>query len=335
MPGSFILMSQRKGVVVESVRGIHHITCISGDAQENLDFYTGVMGMRLVKRSVNQDAPDTYHLFYADAEGRPGTDLTFFPWPGMPAARGGVGLTMEVDLAVPSGSLGYWAERLEANGIKVGEPVTRFGERTLTATDPHGLPFALVETDSREAFAPWSASAVPESRQIRGLHGVRVWERDLAPTRQFLTGALGFTALGEEDGWTRYGVAAGESGQVIDITVRPNLARGSWGVGGVHHVAWRAPDEGTQLTLREQAHAAGRRPTPVIDRFWFKSVYFTEPGGVLFEIATDGPGFAIDEDMASLGDRLILPPWMEPQRTEIEMGLPPLRVARPAARGAD
>ena len=320
---------------MEHVTGIHHITCISGDAQENLDFYTGVMGMRLVKRSVNQDAPDTYHLFYADAEGRPGTDLTFFPWPGMPAARAGIGLTMEVDLAVPSGSLGYWADRLEKNGVKIGEPVTRFGERTLTATDPHGLPIALVETDSREDFAPWAASPVAESRQVRGLHGVRVWERDLAPTTQFISGSLGFTAFGEEDGWTRYQVAGGGSGRVIDLAPRPNVARGAWGVGGVHHVAWRAPDDSIQQTLREQAHAAGRRPTPVIDRFWFKSVYFTEPGGVLFEIATDGPGFGIDEDMTSLGDRLILPPWMEPQRTEIEMGLPPLRVAKEAARGAE
>ena len=164
---------------MESVHGVHHITCISGDAQENLDFYSGVMGMRLVKRSVNQDAPDTYHLFYADAEGRPGTDLTFFPWPGMPAARPGIGLTMEVQLAVPAMSLGYWAERLTQYGVQIGEPVTRFGERTLTATDPHGLPISLVETDSREDFAPWSSSPVPEARQVRGLHGARLWERSV------------------------------------------------------------------------------------------------------------------------------------------------------------
>ena len=143
---------------MRAVNGLHHITAISGPAQENLDFYAGVLGMRLVKRSVNQDAPDTYHLFYADAEGHPGTDLTFFPWPGMPPARAGVGLTMEVALAVPSGSLGYWAERLARYGVRVAEPETRFGERTLTAGDPHGLPIALVETDAREDFAPWSAS---------------------------------------------------------------------------------------------------------------------------------------------------------------------------------
>ena len=319
---------------MQTVHGVHHITCISGDAQENLDFYSGVMGMRLVKRSVNQDAPDTYHLFYADAEGRPGTDLTFFPWPGMPAGRPGVGLTMEVQLAVPVMSLGYWAERLTQYGVQIGEPATRFGERTLTATDPHGLPISLVETDSREDFAPWSASPVPEARQVRGLHGARLWERSVAATAQLLTGTLGFAPLGEEGGWHRFGVVGGGSGKIVDVAEMPNAGRGSWGVGGVHHIAWRTPDEASQLEVREQVQLAARRPTPVIDRFWFKSVYFTEPGGVLFEIATDGPGFAIDEDPAALGERIILPPWLEPQRAEIEAGLPVLRGARRGALGA-
>ena len=319
---------------MKSVQGVHHITCISGDAQENVDFYTGVMGMRLVKRSVNQDAPDTYHLFYADAEGRPGTDLTFFPWPGMPPARAGVGLTMEVALAVPANSLGFWAERLGRAGMKAGEPVTRFGERTLTVMDPHGLPLALVETDQREDFAPWTGSPVPEERQVRGLHGVRLWERSSAPTQQFITQALGFSALGEEQGWQRFIVAGGGSGRFIDLAEVPNVPRGAWGVGGVHHVAWRTLDDTSQLELREQVQTVGRRPTPVIDRFWFKSIYFTEPGGVLFEIATDGPGFAIDEDPETLGEKLILPPWLEPQRAEIESNLPVLTGARDMERGA-
>lgn len=320
---------------METVHGIHHVTAIAGDAQENLDFYSGVMGMRLVKRSVNQDAPDTYHLFYADAEGRPGTDLTFFPWPGMPSARDGTGLTMEVVLAVPSGTLGYWAERLARYGVQAGEPTTRFGERTLVAKDPHGLPFALAETDAREDFAPWSASPVPEARQIRGLHGVRLWERSLTATAQFLSGPLGFSSLGEEEGWQRFAVSGGGSGRTVDVREMPNVPRGAWGVGGVHHVAWRAADDEAQLTLRSQVAEAGRRPTPVIDRFWFKSIYFTEPGGALFEIATDGPGFAIDEEPAALGERLILPPWLEPNRVEIESGLPPLRVPSVVARDTE
>lgn len=319
---------------MKSVHGIHHITCISGDAQENIDFYSGVMGMRLVKKSVNQDAPDTYHLFYADAEGNAGTDLTFFPWPGMPAARAGVGLTMEVQLAIPAGSIEYWSERLAQYGVRVDDPVTRFGERTLIAQDPHGLPLALVETDSREDFAPWAASPVPAAKQIRGLHGVRLWERSLAPTATFLTETLGFSALGEEGGWHRFAVAGGGSGRTLDIAEMPNAGRGAWGVGGVHHVAWRTPDESSQLQLREQVDDSARRPTPVIDRFWFKSIYFLEPGGVLFEIATDGPGFAIDEDPSALGEKLILPPWLEPQREEIERGLPVLKSARLEVRGA-
>lgn len=320
---------------MEHVRGIHHVTAIAGDAQENLDFYSGVMGMRLVKRSVNQDAPDTYHLFYADAEGRPGTDLTFFPWPGMPPGRDGTGLTMEVALAIPAGTLGYWAERLARYGIQPGEPVTRFGERTLTAKDPHGLPIALAETDAREDFAPWSSSPVPAARQIRGLHGVRLWERSLPATVQFLTGPLGFTALGEEEGWQRFAVEGGGSGRIVDLREIPSMPRGAWGVGCVHHVAWRAPDDDAQLALQSQVAEAGRRPTPVIDRFWFKSIYFTEPGGALFEIATDGPGFAIDEEPGALGERLILPPWLEPNRDEIERGLPPLQQPSVVARDAE
>jgi glyoxalase family protein len=319
---------------MKSVTGLHHITCIAGDAQENVEFYAGVMGMRLVKRSVNQDAPDTYHLFYADAEGSPGTDLTFFPWPGMQAARAGVGLAMEVSLAVPAGSLGYWAERLRSAGLNPEDPVTRFGERTLLVQDPHGLPLALVETDQRESFAPWSGSPVPETRQVRGLHSARLWERDVRATADFLVNVLGFSPSGEEGSWRRFAVAGGGSGKCIDLHEMPNAGRGAWGVGGVHHIAWRTPDDAGQLELREQVNDARRRPTAVIDRFWFKSIYFMEPGGVLFEIATDGPGFAIDEDAATLGEKLVLPPWLEPERASIEAGLPTLRIPSAAPPGA-
>jgi glyoxalase family protein len=241
---------------------------------------------------------------------------------------------MEVQLAIPAGSLGYWSERLQQYGARVDDEVTRFGERAIVAQDPHGLALALVETDSRENFAPWAASPVPQERQVRGLHAVRLWERALAPTAKFLTEALGFVALGEEGGWHRFTVAGGGSGKTLDIAEMPNASRGAWGVGAVHHVAWRTPDDASQLALRQQVDHAARRPTPVIDRFWFKSIYFTEPGGVLFEIATDGPGFAIDEDPSALGEKLILPPWLEPQRDEIERGLPVLKSARLEERGA-
>ncbi|HYO13390.1 MAG TPA: ring-cleaving dioxygenase [Thermoanaerobaculia bacterium] len=309
-----------------SVHGIHHVTAISGDAQENLDFYTGVLGLRLVKRSINQDAPDTYHLFYADAEGHPGTDLTFFPWPKMPPGRKGIGLTVEVGFAVPEGSLAFWAERLEAMGVAVEDPERRFGETALRLRDPHGLDLSLTEADGPRDFAPWQQGPVPERHQIRGFHAVRLWERDLATTARFLSDALGFEPFGDESGWHRFGADGGGSGKWVEIRELPQERRGSWGTGAVHHVAYRVADEEEQLGVRQRVLAAGSQPTPVIDRFWFQSVYFKEPGGVLFELATDTPGFTVDEDLAHLGERLILPPWYEPQRREIEAVLPPLRL---------
>jgi glyoxalase family protein len=313
-----------------TVTGLHHVTVIAGDPQENLDFYVGVMGMRLVKRTVNQDVPGTYHLFYADGEAHAGSDLTFFPWPDMQPGRAGAGLTVEVALAVPTGSLDWWAERLSQHGVAVGTPVTRFGERVLTFRDPHGLALALAGTDAAREFAPWAESPVPGEHQVRGLHGVRLMERDLAQTARFLTEGLGFAALGEEDGWHRFAVRGGGSGRVLDVCAAPHEPRGTWGTGSVHHIAWRVPDDATELQVRAQVEGAGRHPTEVIDRFWFKSVYFKEPGGALFEIATDGPGFTADEPLEALGGRLVLPPWLEPHRARIEAALPPLRLPRPA-----
>jgi glyoxalase family protein len=309
---------------MSSITGLHHVTVISGDAQENFDFYSGVLGMRLVKRSVNQDDPGTYHLFYADAEGHAGSDVTFFPWGNMPPGRRGVGLTSELSLAVPPGSLAYWAERLARHGAAAGEATVRFGEPALPFTDPHGLALALVETADAREFTPWAESPVPEPRQVRGLHAVRIAERELEPTVRFLTDGLGFRKLAEEDGWHRYALGEGGSGRVLDLQELPGAPRGAWGVGSVHHVAWRVPDDATERAARDRVRAAGARPTEVIDRFWFKSVYFKEPGGALFEIATDGPGFGIDESATSLGERLILPPWLEPRRAEIERVLPAL-----------
>lgn len=313
------------------ITGLHHVTIIAGDAQQNLDFYTGVMGMRLVKRTVNQDVPDTYHLFYADGEGHAGTDITFFPWPKMPPGRHGVGLTNEVALAVPAGSLEYWADRLARHAVNVGERAVRFGEPVLTFTDPHGVALALVETSDEREFSPWRDGPVPEQHQVRGLHAVRIAERDLSATSRFLADALGFAEVGVEDGWHRFALGAGGSGRVVDVQELPGTPRGAWGVGSVHHVAWRVPDDAAERAAMERVRAAGRHPTDVIDRFWFKSVYFKEPGGALFEIATDGPGFGVDEAPGALGAQLILPPWLEPRRGEIQRQLPPLTVREPAA----
>jgi glyoxalase family protein len=312
--------------LARGVNGLHHITAISGPAQENVDFYAGILGMHLVKRSVNQDDPGTYHLFYADAEGSPGTDLTFFPWTMAAPPRIGHGLAVETSLEVPSGSLEYWGARLTRYGVRVGPVEMRFGDRTLPVVDTHDFRLALVESASAPAsyrrFTPWDRSSVPAERQIRGLYGARLWERHSEITSRFLTGVLGFENLGHEQEWTRYGFrnAAG----FVDVRNTAHERRGGWGVGAVHHLAWRVDDEVHQLAMRSRVEAAGAHPTPVIDRFWFKSVYFREPGGVLFEIATDGPGFATDEDAAHLGETLVLPPWLEAQRGRIESMLPPI-----------
>jgi glyoxalase family protein len=304
------------------VKGLHHITAISGKAQENVDFYAGVLGMRLVKKSVNQDDPGTYHLFYADASGHPGTDLTFFPWEQMAPPLMGHGLAVEVQLEVPSGSLSFWGERLQKYGAQIDAIERRFGTDVLPLTDPHGMRVALVADERVRAFEPWDGSSVPAERQIRGLYGARLWERDAAATASFVQSTLGFQKVAEEGGWTRYGFP--DAAGVIDVRETPSERRGRWGIGAVHHLAWRVDDDQHQLAVREQVERAGANATPVIDRFWFKSVYFKEPGGVLFELATDGPGFAVDEDPAHLGESLVLPPFLQPYRERIESVLPPL-----------
>ena len=317
-----------------SVHGLHHVTAIAGDPQENVDFYTRVLGMRLVKKSVNQDAPDTYHLFYADAVGSPGTDLTFFPWPGLPSARPRVGQVVEVPFAVPPGSLAYWQERFEEHGVTTSEVETRFGERALPFQDPHGLRLALVETDDEREFVPWAHGPVPAEHQVRGMHAVRLWEHELGPTETLLTDVLGFEKIDTDDGWHRYGVEGGGSGTLAEVKVvdqQPRASNRVGGTGAVHHAAWRMHDADEELALRNYIEQVGLQPTPQIDRHWFTSVYFREPGGVLFELATDGPGFTVDEDQEELGTSLVLPPSMEKQREEIEANLPPLDIPHPQA----
>jgi glyoxalase family protein len=231
-----------------------------------------------------------------------------------------------VSLAVPPASLAFWSVRLERYGVKFSAPETRFGQRVLPLSDPHGLRIALTESaDSLgRPFTPWARGPIPVEHQIRGLESARLVEHDLAETVLFLSNGLGFRKLGDEHGWQRYGVGEGKSGQYIDLCARPEARRGAWGTGSVHHLAWRVDNESHQLEARRTALENGAHPTPVIDRFWFKSVYFREPGGVLFELATDGPGFGVDEDVATLGESLVLPPWLEPNRGAIEARLPKL-----------
>ncbi|HJR54805.1 MAG TPA: ring-cleaving dioxygenase [Gemmatimonadota bacterium] len=311
-----------------SVHGIHHVTAIAGAPQENLEFYVGVLGMRLVKRSVNQDDPGTYHLFYADSAGTPGTDVTFFPWTRMAPSRRGAGMVGEIALAVPAGSLDWWRGRLGERDVPVAEEELRFGERTLPFHDPHGLALALVEIAEDREFAVWEGSPVPPEHQIRGVHAVRIQERVLAPTVQLLEGVMGFHRADADGSWQRWSAGHG-SGAFADLQEAPEAPFGRWGTGAVHHVAWRVKDDAEQIAVRAAVESSGLQPTPVIDRFWFRSVYFKEPGGTLFELATDGPGFDRDEDPERLGEALILPPWLERHRSAIESALPPLEM--PAA----
>ena len=304
------------------VHGIHHVTVIAGDPQDNIDFYTQVMGMRLVKKSINQDSPDTYHFFYADAVGSPGTDLTFFPWPGLPRTRNGYGQIVEVSFAVKPGSLKYWQIRLQEMGVELRDVEFRFGELTLPFEDPHGLGLALVETTDQRDFTPWAESPVPVEHQLMGMHCVRLWEKDLEPSEVLLENILGFKKIGDELGWHRFGVGDVSSGKLVELM--QSDVRGSGGTGGIHHVAWRVTDTAEEMALREAIHKVGLQPTSQIDRFWFKSVYFREPGGALYELATDGPGFTVDESLSELGSSLVLPPWMEKDRKTIEAGLPPV-----------
>ena len=310
------------------VGGLHHVTAIAGPAQQNLDFYAGVLGMRLVKRSVNQDDPGTYHLFYADALGHPGTDLTFFPWSQMAPSRQGHGLSSEVSLAVPPESLGWWEERLGRHDVRREALETRFGERALPIVDPHGLRVALVESAGvlERPFAPWEGSPVPVERQVRGLAGARLQVQRLAPTLALLGSVLGYRPARAEGEWQRWQVGSGGAGCTLDLRETPDARRGAWGTGSIHHLAFRVEDSDHQLAVRRKVEEAGGWPTEVIDRFWFRSVYFKEPGGVLFELATDGPGFAVDEEPERLGEALVLPPWLEEQRPQIEAVLPPLQM---------
>lgn len=316
-----------------AIGGIHHVTAIAGDPQENVDFYAGVLGMRFVKRSVNQDDPGTYHLFYADGEGHPGSDLTFFPWPHGAAGHNGHGLTNEVALAVPPGSLAFWGERLAAAGVSMRSAPDTFGEKSLSFFDPHALKLSLVESEAavERTFTPWEGSPVPVERQVRGIHAVRVVEARVEPTVAFVTSGLGMREVARDGVWTRFAGSDATSGY-FEVRADDTVNRGVWGVGTVHHVAWRVRDDEHQLAVRASVAKQRISPTPVIDRFWFRSVYFREPGGVLFELATDGPGFAVDESLATLGESLVLPPWLEEHRAAIEAQLPPLTLPRKTER---
>jgi glyoxalase family protein len=305
--------------------GIHHVTAISGEPQRNVDFYVGLLGMRLVKRTVNFDDPGTYHLYYGDGAGSPGSIMTFFPWDGAPKGRIGAGQLTVTSFSFPASSLGYWTDHLVESGIRFEKPEDRFGETVLRFPDPDGLRLELVAAsdDRREG---WSEGPLPPEHAIRGFHHVTLLSTDPESTMRLMTETLGFRQTGEAEGRTRFEAGDGGPGNTVDVANGSGFPRGTMGVGTVHHAAFRVPDEQTQLELREKVAALGYNVTNVLDRNYFRSIYFREPGGVLFEIATDPPGFTADEDPERLGESLKLPPWLEPRREQLEEVLPPLSV---------
>lgn len=318
----------------QELGGIHHVTAIAGDPQENAEFYVGILGLRLVKRSVNQDEPGTYHLFYADAAGSPGTDLTFFAWPGGMPGRAGAGQATTVALAIPEAAIEYWLQRLSERGIAWHGPARRFDEQVIAFSDIHGqaLELAAAPEVADRPWEAWTGGPVPAEMAIRGIHGVTITEAAEASTDAFLTEQLGFRAAGESLGRRRFAVGPGGSGAMLDLIAAPGAPRGRVAVGTIHHIAWRTPDDEQQGRWWRQIRGLGVPVSEIIDRFWFHSIYFHEPGGVLFEIATDGPGFTVDEPAETLGTRLVLPPWLEPHRVEIERQLPAIDLPQVAAR---
>lgn len=317
----------------EQIPGIHHVTAIAGDPQRNIDFYGNTLGLRLVKLTVNFDDPGTYHLYYGDRVGQPGTILTFFPWPGARRGRPGVGQIAVISFRVPERSVGFWQERLRQHNVNVEKPRKRLGEEFLSFSDPDGMRLELVPDAAVETDDPWEGSSVPAGHAIRGLVGVTLWEKDYEHTATLLGETLGFRCAGEEDRRYRFETITGAPVARVDLLHLPDEDYGWGGAGSVHHIAWRTPDDERQLAWQREVAGLGLNVTPVMDRQYFRSIYFREPGGVLFEIATDPPGFLCDEPLEELGTQLKLPPWLERQRPQIEGTLPRLDLPRNGSHG--
>jgi glyoxalase family protein len=324
------------------VFGIHHITAIARNPQRNIDFYTSLLDLRLVKLTVNFDDPTTYHIYYGDSLGHPGSILTFFPWSEAPRGHRGTGQVTAISFLVPVGSINYWTSRLKHNGISFVGPSRRFGDEFISFHDPDGLMLELVSPSNNPGELKgdtrvWKESSVSPKHAIRGFHSATLSEEGYERTALLLTEILGckLVAKDNKEGRFRFEAMNKDSkqdtaqtiGSTIDILCQPDTSRGYVGIGTVHHIAWRASDDRHQLDLRGRIiNEARLNPTPVIDRTYFHSVYFREPGGILFEIATDPPGFTIDEKPEDLGKQLRLPEWLEPMRGRLEQVLPPLNI---------
>ncbi|RJT08005.1 ring-cleaving dioxygenase [Halococcus sp. IIIV-5B] len=302
--------------------GLHHVTAIAGDPQRNAEFYVETLGLRFLKKTVNHDDKYTYHFYFGDSEGTPGSNITFFPWGerGRPG-QFGAGQTKVATYFISENSLEYWLDRLEAHDIDIEGPTEQFGETVIQFDDPDGITLALVATDDAPEANPWGESPVPNEHQLRGFHSVTLSLNDIGSTADVLTKGLGYEFEAKENGRHRYRSATGGPGSIVDL-VETERSRGQMGTGTVHHVAYKAEDTDEQEQWRDHLTEQGLRVTDIVDRVYFKSIYFREPGGVLFEIATMGPGFTIDQTQDELGTDLALPDWLESERKEIESRLP-------------
>ncbi len=307
--------------------GIHHVTAIAGRPNVNFDFYTRTLGLRFVKKTVNFDDPGTYHFYYGDEAGNPGTILTFFPWEHAAPGRVGVGQTQTTALRIPAQSIGFWAHRLVEAGAKHEAPIRRFGEVVLEFTDPDGMGLSLIGVPGAENEPAWTTGDIPAEHAIRGFHGVTLMLDSVELTGAILADVLGFTRVGQEGPYVRF-KSEGAVGGIVDIREAKGFLPGRMGRGSVHHVAFRAKDDAEQAEIaRKLSEVHGIYATEQRDRQYFRSIYFREPGGILFEIATDAPGFTVDEPIATLGTDLKLPRFLESKRQQIEAVLPTLEVA--------
>ncbi len=304
--------------------GIHHITAIASDPKKNYDFYTKVLGLRFIKKTVNYDDPSTYHFYFGDTSGSPGTILTFFPHPDLPRGRAGTGQAIEIVFAIPKDAMSFWINRFHTLGIPYQGPEKRFDETVIRTQDPDGLMLELVGADNLPDGTAWATDEVGADVAIRGFHSISLWVSNREKTARLLTGHLGYSLVGEDGSRTRYATGQSGHGQIVDIRELPGMWRGAPGAGTIHHVAWRVGDDEAELDVRESLINAGMKLTEVIDRNYFHSVYFREPNGILFELATDNPGFDIDEPVATLGQDLKLPPRYEQHRDAIIAALPAL-----------
>jgi glyoxalase family protein len=319
--------------VAAGIPGIHHVTCITGDVQNCVDFYVGVLGLRFVKKSINQDLPDTYHIYFADYLGTPGTVMTFFGWPTWPSRKTGSGQVTTVSFAVPKTALDFWSNRLKKLGVD-SRRVSRFATDAVVLRDADGIEIELVGEATDDRWKPWPDGPVDRDHAIRGFHSVTLSVAEAEATIDLLTKTMGFRQETADGNRTRFETGAGGPHSTVDVIESPEGPVGEESIGTVHHVAWRTPDSAGQVAWRDLLMKAGRNVTPVIDRWYFKSIYFREPGGVLFEIATDGPGFTVDETPEKLGTTLSLPPWFQVRRDRLDQILPPFVVPTTATTGA-